>query len=137
MTLQEATDIKLGTTSASKVMLGTTQVWPTVQLPYNLQYKSIAEGGWGNHYLYDGDTLNLTGTYQFGMWSNQGSNITYNYTWSFTGNVTLNSVETTPVGDPRGDNLPLIYKYTITGSAVLTITDNATGTTIITVTFNQ
>ena len=28
MKLQEATDIKLGTTSASKVMLGNTQVWP-------------------------------------------------------------------------------------------------------------
>lgn len=30
MKLQDATDIKLGTTSASKVMLGTTQVWPLV-----------------------------------------------------------------------------------------------------------
>ena len=28
MKLQEATDIKLGSTSASKIMLGTTQVWP-------------------------------------------------------------------------------------------------------------
>lgn len=136
MKLQDATDIKIGTTSASKVMLGSTQIWPTVQLPYELQYKSIAEGGWGNHYLYDGDALNLTGTYQFAIWTPQGTNITFNYTWSFTGNVTLDSVETTPVGDPRGDNLPLIYRYTITGTSQLSLTDNSTGTTIITVAFN-
>lgn len=136
MKISDATDIKLGTTSASKVMLGSTQIWPTVQLPYELQYKSISEGGWGNHYLYDGDALNLTGTYQFAIWTPQGTNITYNYTWSFTGNVTLDSVETTQVGDPRGDNLPLIYKYTITGTSQLSLTDNSTSTTIITVTFN-
>ena len=136
MRLQDATDIKLGTTSASKVILGSTQIWPTVQLPYELQYKSIAEGGWGNHYLYDGDALNLTGTYQFAMWTTQGTNITYNYTWTTTSNITLVDVVRTDVGDPRGDNLPLIYKYNITGSAVLTITDDATGTDIITVTFN-
>lgn len=136
MKISDATDIKIGTTSASKVMLGSTQIWPTVQLPYELQYKSIAEGGWGNHYLYDGDALNLTGTYQFAIWTPQGTNITFNYTWSFIGNVTLDSVETTPVGDPRGDNLPLIYNYTITGTSQLSLTDNSTGTTIITVTFN-
>jgi hypothetical protein len=137
MKLQDATDIKLGTTSASKVMLGDTQVWPKQQLPYELQYKSVSEGGWGNHYLHDGDILNLTGTYQFGMWTPQGDNITYNYTWTTTSNITLVDVVRTDVGDPRGDNLPLIYKYKITGNAVLTITDNTTGTDIITVTFNQ
>lgn len=135
MNIQNATDIKIGSTSASKVMLGTTLVWPS--LPYELQYKSPSEGGWGNHYVNDGDNISLTGNQWFMMInSSTNVNITFNYTWSFTGSVTLVDTEVTDVGDPRGDNLPLMYLYNITGQAQLVITDNATGNVVITADFN-
>lgn len=146
MKISDATDIKLGSTSASKVMLGTTQVWPSspmLDAPDSVQYNSITTGGWGNNVLTSGSHYNISGSQWFASWGtgiNQpsGSNITYNYAWSFTGDVTLVQTETTAVGDPRGDNLPLFYKFTFGGgAATLTMTDLSNFSRVLfTATFN-
>ena len=123
MRLQDATDIKLGTTSASKVMLGDTQVWPN-QSSFVLDYSVDYMSNWGQNIMNDGDHKTLNGSRWFAAFDTVGNNITYNCTWSFTGNATLQQTRSTETGDPRGDNLPLFYKYSVTGTAELIVTYN-------------
>lgn len=145
MKLQDATYIKLGSTSASKVMLGSTQVWPISQVdaPDSVDYNYDKNSGWGSNLLTNGSHYSISGTQWFGAWGlgvsqPLGRTITYDYVWTFTGDVTLVETDTTDPGDPRGDNLPLLYRYTFGGgAATLTLTDPHDSTRVLfTATFN-
>lgn len=123
MKLSDSNNIYVGSTPVTKIMLGDTKVWPN-QSSFILDYSIDYMSNWGQNQMNDGDHKTLNGSRWFIATDTIGANITYNCTWSFTGNVTLQRTITTDTGDPRGDNLPLYYKYNVTGTAELIVTYN-------------
>ena len=84
MKLQEATDIKIGTTSASKVMLGATQVWPN-QDNNHLLYGEVVDPSQSLPTISLDDTVNTptldasTNMFYLDNWSNAApTSITFN-----------------------------------------------------------
>lgn len=141
MKLQDITDIKLGSTSASKVMLGTTLVWPTTSVPPpdSVGYNDGASpnGGWGST-LTNGQNYSMTGNHWFLCQRTVDGglhNVTSQYNWVVTGDMTLTQTESA-TDNPY--TTVTAYKYSIgSGSATLSLTDPVTGVVLFSCTFNN
>ena len=98
-----------------------------------VDYSSQLNGGWGQHQMYSNTSTSLSGTYWFGAWSSDGSNVTSQYTWTISGDITLVNTEYYDNTDPT--SRVLNYMYTLGGGAATLTLSNA-GVTLMTITFN-
>lgn len=133
-----ASDLKVGTTQVHRAYLGTDLVWGNTPLPapYDVEYNVQLNSGWGQNQLSDGDTISLTGNYWFGAWDSTNYNITSQYDWTISGDITLSQTEYYDNTDPT--SRVLNYKYTIgSGQGTLTISDPEDSNRVfMTITFN-
>ena len=134
MNISDVSYINVGSNAATCAYIGATLVWPALASPYYLDYSSTLGGGWGNH-IADGDNLSLSGSYYFAAFNDTNNNITSQYDWTISGDVTLTSIEYV-TGNPY--TTIQAYKYTFGGgSATLQVSDpNNPNRIFYTVTFN-
>ena len=140
MKIQDATNIYVGSSTASKVYLGNVKVWPStpvipVSPPDSVQFSSSPDAGWGVNYITDGSTTSLSGTKYFSAFSSNNSNITRKYRWTFTGSLTVTGTETDTDNPDRG---VLVYQINIgSGQGQIIISDPNDSTNVfVTATIN-
>lgn len=137
MKIEDATNIYIGTSSASAVYLGTNKVWPlapTVPTNFEVNYAQgpNAIGGWGN-IISNGSNNSLDGIYSFAAFIN-GSNYTSQYNWLISGDITLHSISY--ISDNPNTTIKC-YNYTIGSSAgTLSLKDPGTNRTLFSASFN-
>lgn len=132
MKISDANNIYVGSNQATAVYLGSTQIWP--ERTWYVDYSTMLNGGWGSHEMYSDATINLTGTYWFGAWYIDTSNLTSQYTWTTSGSITQTRIEYYDNNDPT--SAVLNYQYNITGPATIILTSIITGNVAFTLTLN-
>lgn len=137
MKLEDATNIYIGTSSASAVYLGTNKVWPlapTVPTNFEVNYAQgpNAIGGWGN-IISNGSNNSLNGIYSFAAFIGT-ANYTSQYNWLISGDITLHSISY--ISDNPNTTIKC-YNYTIgSGQGTLILKDPGTNRTLFSASFN-